>query len=240
MTEQTLPSDILHGNQTLVGIYKHVNIISHFADSLSPDMMDLCNVELRMNAQQKIAIVFYGSAGPSSLIETLLKANVSSNFTFGGGAILVNASIGYASMSSSRGCPVATIIPNQPEKSLPCYIALLDPQQFIAVAFRESGPGLARVPGPKGLYRRAMIVFKDPRNSNLEIQAITFVLNERHSSYTSPVTSSEVRKRSRITRATIHPYNIYTQLIDAQRREVKDYYAKNISDPTPIIAKYIK
>lgn len=194
------------------------NTVSTVATPGSHFYETLCNFEDRMEENETVAVVNYGSNSPASLRETFREAKVSEVIRFGGRITLEGLEIRYGGRSSSRSGPVSTIDTIRGGRC-PGWLCLVTKQQFVAIARRECGTSLGR-DRTKGLYRRSVIWIPDPRDNGFTLmQAVAFVLRTDHPSVTEDglATSSEVRRRLRIQRDTRHPFNTYTKQMDAQR-----------------------
>lgn len=190
-----------------------------------------------MPADQTVTSFNYGSNSPDELRALFQESGAGSDFGFGGLVELRGTELVFGSKSQKRGCPVATLR-EAADTIVIGYIAFVAKKQFQAIARRECGNTMGRKP-EKGRYRRAVIYFDDPRNPTREIQAVAFVLNERHPEFYQFPVDTEARTHQRIEgSAEASSFVEYTRLIASQRQQAQEVQQREFFAAPPLPARW--
>ena len=193
--------------------------------------------EDRMERGETVVSFNFGSNSPDELKQLFIENRINPDFGFGGLAELENIELAYGSRSQKRGCPVATLKEAQGAKVIG-YFALVTKEQFELIAKRECGDTMGRDP-TKGRYRRAVIYLNDPRDPAKEIQAVTFVLNERHSEFDPSKVGIAASIRNRIQGSPEEPrFEEYAGLVTKQQEQTQGSQKRDFFGAPPLPARW--
>lgn len=220
--------------QKLREIYSINNTIQKFTGR-GPNFGDrLRTFEDRMESDQTVALFSYGSNSLDDMRRVFEEKGINANFTFGGQAQLSGASLSYGSKSIARGCPVATIMEGRQEDILSGSLTLINRDQFKAIAEKECGKSMGREKG-KGRYRRAVVYFDDPRGPGEEMQAVTFVLFEKHPDLAEHPIGNELNIRRRLADSSeAEKFNNYTNLVRQQQKQTNQMQSQELFGGKPL------